>query len=93
MNEQIKDIQNKINELEENKKLLKHSMNPFNENFNINRETTLMKINSIDEEILKFQQDLEKILTTSDFDINSINSEQFIEIQYGKKCCPSCTIL
>ncbi|WP_338979726.1 hypothetical protein [Spiroplasma endosymbiont of Lasioglossum malachurum] len=93
MNEQIKDIQNKINELEKNKKLLKHSMNPFNENFNINRETTLMKINSIDEEILKFQQDLEKILTTSDFDINSINSEQFIEIQYGKKSCPSCTIL
>ncbi|WP_425382807.1 hypothetical protein [Spiroplasma endosymbiont of Melieria omissa] len=30
-------------------------------------------------------------LITND-DINSINSEELINMQYGKKCCPPCTI-
>lgn len=95
----IKNINDKISKLEENKKILMHSMNPFNENFNINRETILTKINFIDKEILKFKQELEKInhyydepIFTTD-DINSINSDQFIEMQYGNKCCSPCTIL
>ncbi|WP_342266882.1 hypothetical protein [Spiroplasma endosymbiont of Villa modesta] len=99
MNAQIKNIQDKINALKENKKKLKKSMNPFNENFNINREDTLMKINFIDNEILKFKQELQKVnkdcdvqIFTTD-DIYSINSDQFIEMKYGNKCCPPCTIL
>lgn len=97
---QIRNIKYKINKLEENKKILMHSISPFNENFNfnINRETTLKKINFIDKEILKFKQELEKInyyydepvLTTDDIYI--INSDDILEIIYGKNC-PPCTIL
>ncbi|WP_375317503.1 hypothetical protein [Spiroplasma endosymbiont of Virgichneumon dumeticola] len=109
MNLQIKDIEDKINKLEENKKELKKSMNPFNRNFNINRNYILIKINFLDKEIFNLKQNMEK-LKVFDYpkhlnpfeneitplfadDIISINSEQFIEMQYGNKCCPPCTIL
>ncbi|WP_174481124.1 hypothetical protein [Spiroplasma endosymbiont of Danaus chrysippus] len=56
------------------------------ENGNLEFNFNLQQLNNEDE----YLKDSTFLITNDD--INSINSEELINMQYGKKCCPPCTI-
>ncbi|WP_338960183.1 MULTISPECIES: hypothetical protein [unclassified Spiroplasma] len=56
------------------------------ENGNLEFNFNLQQLNNEDQ----YLKDSTFLITNDD--INSINSEELINMQYGKKCCPPCTI-
>lgn len=56
------------------------------ENGNLEFNFNIQQLNNEDQ----YLKDSTFLITNDD--INSINSEELINMQYGKKCCPSCTI-
>ncbi|WP_342258176.1 hypothetical protein [Spiroplasma endosymbiont of Nomada ruficornis] len=56
------------------------------ENGNLEFNFNIQQLNNEDQ----YLKDSTFLITNDD--INSINSEELINMQYGKKCCPPCTI-
>ncbi|MBP1525809.1 MAG: hypothetical protein H9Q65_04480 [Spiroplasma ixodetis] len=56
------------------------------ENGNLEFNFNIQQLNNEDQ----YLKDSTFLITN--YDINSINSEELINMQYGKKCCPPCTI-